>query len=58
LESAAGAVVKKAAGQAEDCPFQEESPRELAVLDLAMLGLGRLFIVDEAPDLLEDLLTE
>jgi hypothetical protein len=52
------AVVEEAADQAEDGPLQEQSPRELGVLDLAVLRLRRLLIVDQTPHLLEELLSE
>lgn len=51
-------VIEEALHQTKDRPFDEEGSGELRVLDLAMLGVGRLLVVHQAPELLEDLLAE
>lgn len=52
------AVVKEATGEAKDGSFQEQSACELGVSNLAVLGFRRFLLVDQAPDLLEDLLSD
>jgi hypothetical protein len=54
----AGAVVEVAADEAEDRTFQKQRGCELGELRLPVLGLRRLFVVDQAPHLLEDLLAD
>src|SRR5436305_15113815 len=55
---AAGAVVEEACDDAGDRPLRGERDRELQVAHLAVLGVGRLLLVDEAPEPLEELLAE
>src|SRR6476660_9209499 len=54
-EHAAALVVHQAAQHPEDRALEGERGDQLRVPDLAVLGLGRLFVVDQPPDLLEDL---
>jgi hypothetical protein len=51
-------VVKEATGEAKDGSFQEQSACELGVSNVAVLGFRRFLFVDQAPDLLEDLLSD
>src|SRR5919108_4798812 len=58
VKPAPGGVIEEPAREAEDCAFHREGGGELSVGDVAVLGLGRLLIIDEAPNLLEHLLRQ
>src|SRR5919206_440125 len=49
------AVIREALDEAEDRALEQQRRDQLRELDLAMLGVRRLLLVDQAPDLLEDL---
>jgi hypothetical protein len=51
-------VIKGAADQPEDGSFQEQSAGELGVSNLPVLGFRRFLVIDQAPHLLEDLLSD
>src|SRR6476646_2631207 len=54
-EHATTLVVHQPAQHPEDRALEGQRGDQLRVLDLAVLGLGRLLVVDQPPELLEDL---
>src|SRR3954469_18083799 len=57
-EGGARAAVDGFLGGAEDCALKRARGGDLGPGGVAVLALGRLLVVDQAPDLLEDLLAD
>jgi hypothetical protein len=49
-------VIGESPRGSEDRPLQRQRRKHLRQRDLSMLGVWRLLVIDQAPDLLEELL--
>jgi hypothetical protein len=56
VEPATGVVVEETAEEAKDRALHHQGRQELDRVDLAVLGLGRLLLVEDAPERVEGLL--